>query len=126
PQDRSQPGLQVLAVAVRVVCQSAVPQADVEIAVGSKYKRAAVVIPEGLLDAKEDFLALGVCLIRVVRAQLKPRYDRQVWVLGCRSRRVVNIDLAVLLEVGVESQPQKALFILPRLERHHAISNVEK
>ena len=114
PQDLAEQRMQVLAVPVRVVAEPAVADADVQVAVGAEHDRAAVVVPVGLVDLEQDFLARGVGFVGVVLAHAEPGDRVEVRLLGRGLDGVVDEELAVLFELRMERQAEEAFFVLAR------------
>src|SRR5262249_35445959 len=101
--------VQLLTVAIGIVGSAAVAMRDVEIAVGPENERAAVVVPEWLLNRQQHFLGVRIGLIGIILGHAKARND----VGGLRFLgRVEDEELAVLFVIGMKCQPQKALFVL--------------
>ena len=94
----------------RVPFPAAVSGTDVEITVRPEVDLAAVVIVVGLLDAQENLRglagALGCHDVRALRVCLKAHDDA---IAVKRQRRVVHVEVTVLLEPGVEGNRIQAL-----------------
>ena len=109
PQHLAEEVLEVLPVAERIILLAAVAVGDVEIAIGAEADRAPFVVPRRVLDA-EDLLAAG-CIGRigiVLRYAVALEDHRE----GRRLRGVVDEELAVLGEPGMEGEAEEPLFVL--------------
>ena len=108
PEDLAEQGREILAILVRVVGGASVPVRDVEEAVRAEDDGPPVVVPVGLLVAEEFHLGRRVGPVGIILADLEPRDDvRQ----PLRLRRVEDEEIPVLLESGMEREPQEALLV---------------
>jgi hypothetical protein len=107
-QDRSQQSGRVLTVAVWIATTTAVAEPNVKITVGTESQRSAVVVAERLRDFKDDEFGRSVRDIGI-RRNGESAQDRPAGV-GCG---IVDVEMAVVRVVGVESQAEQAFLVAP-------------
>jgi hypothetical protein len=109
-EDFAEPGGEILAGLQGIAFPTAVARADVEIAVGAERDLTAIVIVIGLLDPQQHLRgrirALGVHHVRTGGIHLEADDDA---VPVERQRRVVDVEIAVGLEVRMEGHRIEAL-----------------
>jgi hypothetical protein len=93
-----------LAVALWVARRAAVPQPDVEVAVGPEGQHAAVVIGIWLVHKQKALFAVWVRPVRIVILNLVPCDDGIAILI-----RIVEEELAVLGEARVKCNAQQTL-----------------
>jgi hypothetical protein len=107
-KDLAEQGPEILAVLVGVIAGTAISVRDVEEAVGAKDEGSTVMVPVGLLEAKDFQLGGRVSLIGVVLADLEPRNNV---CQPLRLQRLENAEIPVFPESGVEREPQETFLV---------------
>ncbi len=110
-QDRPEHACPILSVCDGIVAVAAVTEGDVQVAVWSELNRTPVVILVGLIDFHQDKFGLRIGLIRIVLGDRETRDHRLLF----GGVRIVHVEVAVGLEVGMHRQSEQALFVSSRL-----------
>ena len=104
-----------------IAAAAAVPQSDVEKAIGAEHQLAALMVGERLVYDQQDAFAVRVGLCWGPTAEV---WNSAMTVCeAAEVARVIHVELAVGAVVGMEGQTQQALFL--SVEVHQAL-DVEK
>ena len=111
PQDLSEEHAEVLRAIAGIAAATAVPEADVQVAIGTERELSALVVGERLRDVQEDLRRSRVGHVRIGRHAIA--HERGV----ARGVRVVDVEQAVRRVVRMEGEAEQAALAAARDER---------